>query len=111
MKPESIFPNQDFRTVIVSLRLFSGTFSRTDVHFRPSHPFIENFSNTNPGIMEKITRAGLSNLPSDRQTYIASKTYTFKQDPASIDAAFSEAVADFAFLVDPVDRAIESFKP
>jgi hypothetical protein len=74
-------------------------------------PFIENFSKTNPGIMEKIKRTGLSNLPSDRQTYIASKTYPFQQDPASIDAAFSEAVADFAFLVDPVDRAIESFKP
>lgn len=74
-------------------------------------PFIENFSKTNPGIMEKIKRADLSNLPSDRQTYIASKTYPFQQDPESIDAAFSEAVADFAFLVDPVDRAIESFKP
>ena len=25
-------------TVIISLKVFSGTFSRTDVHFRPSHP-------------------------------------------------------------------------
>ena len=37
MKPGSIFPIRNFRTVIVSLRVFSGTFSRTDVHFRASH--------------------------------------------------------------------------
>jgi len=72
-------------------------------------PFIETFHKTNPKVATKLKSTGLLHLPTDRNTYIASKTYQFDQDPTSIDAAFSEVISDFAFLVDPVDRTIEAF--
>ena len=68
--------------------------------------FIKLFKKINPGIQEEMNDKNMKSQSKDRPTNIASKRYSLKGDPISIDNAFDQALNDFSFLIEPVDKTV-----